>query len=83
MRHVVDAERCGVVVDCEDPQALADALSALRGNPALARELGGRAREAFLDRHNWELECKPLIATMRDLMPARRPPRQPAKEQER
>lgn len=80
MRHVVDAERCGVVVDCENPQALADVLSGLRGNPALARELGERAREAFLGRHNWELECEPLITAMRGLMPACRPLRQMVKE---
>lgn len=70
MRQVVDAERCGVVVNCEDSQALASALSALRGNPSIARELGGRARAAFLDHHNWELECKPLIKALRRSLPA-------------
>jgi glycosyltransferase involved in cell wall biosynthesis len=82
MRHVVDAERCGVIVDCEDPQALADALSALRGNPALARELGARAREAFLERHHWEFESEPLIAVMRNLLPAYPLFRRATKEQE-
>lgn len=70
MRHVVDAERCGVVVDCEDPLALAEAFSTLRSDATLAHELGGRARKAFLERHNWEQECAPLISAMQGLTPA-------------
>lgn len=81
MRRVIDVERCGVVVDCEDPHALADALLSLRKDPPLARQLGSRAREAFLARHNWEIECEPLIEVMRSLIQPGWTLRQPAKEQ--
>ena len=52
IRRILDAERCGRSVNCEDPQAVAGAIIHLGENPAEAREMGRRAREAFLQRHN-------------------------------
>jgi colanic acid biosynthesis glycosyl transferase WcaI len=41
---------CGVVVPAENPQALADAVVALRRNPALCKELGANGR-AYAEAH--------------------------------
>jgi colanic acid biosynthesis glycosyl transferase WcaI len=41
---------CGVVVPAEDPQALADAVLALRRNPVLRKELGANGR-AYAEAH--------------------------------
>jgi len=31
--------------------------------------MGGRAREAFIKRHNWEVEVQPLIHRIRSWFP--------------
>jgi len=69
---VIRAERCGVLADFEDPASIADAIVRLRDNPDMCREMGRRAREAFLARHNWEGEVAPLLETLRNWFPDRR-----------
>ncbi len=72
MERIVTGEHCGLLVDCEKPLEVAKAIVTLRDNPARARELGDRARNAFHSRHNWQLESQPLIAAIRELVPAPR-----------
>jgi glycosyltransferase involved in cell wall biosynthesis len=69
---VISAERCGVLADFEDPASIADAIVRLQANPEMCRDMGRRAREAFLARHNWEGEVAPLLETFRTWFPDRR-----------
>ena len=69
---VINAERCGVLADFEDPASIADAIVRLQANPEMCRDMGRRAREAFLARHNWEGEVAPLLETLRNWFPDRR-----------
>lgn len=69
--RTVEAERCGVLVDFEDPAGIADAIVRLRRDPAATREMGRRAREAFLARYNWEVEVAPVLETIRGWFPSR------------
>lgn len=48
-RQILSA-KCGVVVPAENARALADAVLALRGNPALRQELGANGR-AYAEAH--------------------------------
>jgi glycosyltransferase involved in cell wall biosynthesis len=59
--RIIDSEKCGILVDFEDPSDIARAVLYLRENPNLCREMGRRAREAFQKRHNWETEVLPVI----------------------
>lgn len=59
--RIVEQEKCGMLVDFEDPRAIADAIVYLKNNPAECREMGARARIAFAQRHNWQVEVRPLI----------------------
>jgi colanic acid biosynthesis glycosyl transferase WcaI len=43
--RIVRESDCGVVADPDDPQAVADAIRALRHNPSRLAEMGRRARE--------------------------------------
>ncbi len=61
VRSVVEATGCGVLTDCEDPKAVADALVALVSHPERAREMGAAGRVAFRERYNWEREVRPLL----------------------
>lgn len=59
--RIIEQEKCGMLVDFENPQAIADAIVYLRNNPVECRQMGIRARNAFLHRHNWQAEVRPLI----------------------
>lgn len=68
---VIEAERCGMAVDFEDPENIAQAIIYLCDNPEERREMGRRGREAFLARHNWETEVRPLLNRIRSWFPER------------
>jgi len=58
---IIGVEKCGLLVDFEDPAAIADAILQLQSDPTLCRDMGRRGKEGFLARHNWEVEVAPLI----------------------
>lgn len=65
IRKVVEAEGCGLLVDCENPVEIAQAIRHLHRNPVEARKMGERGRDAFIRRHNWSVEVGPLIAILK------------------
>lgn len=69
--RIVEAEQCGVLVDFEDPGAIAGAMVRLAKDPALCRDMGRRGREGFLARHNLEVEVEPLLEKIRGWYPDR------------
>lgn len=62
---IVEDARCGLLVDFENPRDVADAMLYLVRNPEEAKAMGARGREAFLSRHNWEVEVEPLLQKFR------------------
>lgn len=67
--RIIEAEGCGLLADFEDPQSIAEAIVRLRHEPALCREMGRRARAAFVARHNWEAEVQPVVDRIRSWYP--------------
>jgi glycosyltransferase involved in cell wall biosynthesis len=65
VRDIVRGSDCGLLVDCENPAAIAEAIQQLCANPNEARRLGGNGRQAFEQRYNWEAEVAPLIEWIR------------------
>ena len=61
VKRIVEDAKCGLLVDCEDPQSVADAIVQLCQDPKAAREMGRRGCEAFRDRYNWRTEVQPLL----------------------
>ncbi|HEY70212.1 MAG TPA: glycosyltransferase family 4 protein [Anaerolineae bacterium] len=61
IKDIIEKEQCGLLVDFEDPEAVAEAIAFLNENPDQCQTMGDRARRAFEDRHNWELEVQPLL----------------------
>jgi glycosyltransferase involved in cell wall biosynthesis len=59
--RIVRTERCGMLVDFEKPDAIAEAIVWLRTHPAECRGMGARARQAFLEKYNWEVEFRPVL----------------------
>jgi glycosyltransferase involved in cell wall biosynthesis len=61
IRDIVRECDCGLLVDCERPEAIAEAIQELGANPIEARRLGNNGRKAFGRKYNWEVEVAPLI----------------------
>jgi glycosyltransferase involved in cell wall biosynthesis len=66
-REIIKGERCGLVVDPQDPVAIADAIGWLLDHPEDAAEMGARGHDAVLSRYNWERESEKLLALYSDL----------------
>jgi glycosyltransferase involved in cell wall biosynthesis len=60
--QAVEGAGCGLVVDPERPEAIAEALAFLLRNPQQAAKMGHRGRELFLQQLNWESEKDTLLA---------------------
>lgn len=61
-RSIIEEAGSGLVVDPEDPNAIANAMRWILANPEEAAEMGLRGREAVLTRYNWEAEARKLLA---------------------
>lgn len=61
IKKIIEIEKCGLLVDFEDPSSVANAIVKLWQDPELCKQMGRRAREAFIARHNWDTEVRPLL----------------------
>ena len=68
---VVNSEGCGLLADFEDPSSIAAAIVQLHRDPEACQAMGRRGREAFLRRHNWEVEVQPMLERVRSWFPER------------
>ena len=66
---IVRAEKCGLLADFEDPNSIAAAMVQLYSTPEAAREMGRNGREAFLRRHNWDVEVRPVLDRIQNWFP--------------
>jgi glycosyltransferase involved in cell wall biosynthesis len=60
-REIVDSCGCGLLVDPQSPEAIAEAMQWILDHPAESQAMGERGRQAILTRYNWEAEAKKLI----------------------
>jgi len=67
-REIVEASRCGLLVDPTDPRAIAAAMQWILDNPDEAEAMGKRGREAVLARYSWQSEQRKLISYYRRLL---------------
>lgn len=63
--RIINAVGCGVLVDTENPDAVAEAIVQLVEDPDRARHMGQLARKAYLERYNWETEVQPMLDHIR------------------
>lgn len=64
IKRIIDVEQIGLVVDFDEPTDIAEAVRWFDEHPEQTREMGARAREAFLERHSWEAQFEGLLAAM-------------------
>lgn len=60
-REIVEGNECGICVDPCDPQAIAEAIDRLAGDPELAARMGENGRCAVHERYNWRIEERKLL----------------------
>ena len=50
----VNKNKCGIIVEPNNPKALAEAIVKLLDNPNLAEEMGKNGRKAILNGYSWK-----------------------------
>ncbi len=70
-RQIIDGAGCGLLVDPENPQAIADAVRWIVEHPAEAEEMGRRGREAVERTYNWNVEGARLVEAYQRILRCR------------
>ena len=65
---IVERHGCGIPVDPQSPQSIADAISWILEHTDEAREMGERGRRAVERHYNWEVEERTLLGLYRELL---------------
>lgn len=68
LREIIQSARCGLLVDPQNPQAIADAMQWIIDNPEEASAMGCRGRAAIEERFNWEAESEKLLNLYQQLI---------------
>lgn len=60
-RELIEGLGCGLVVNPQNPKEIAGAISTLLEDPARARAMGRRGREAVAAKYNWNIEARHFL----------------------
>ncbi len=60
-QYIIEGHDCGICVDPENPNEIANAINTLARDPQLAKRLGDNGRKAIETVFNWEIEESKLI----------------------
>ena len=67
-KKFIETYNCGIAVDPYDDEAISQALSYLRDNPEVAREMGENGKKAVIKELNWHTEEQKLISWYKELL---------------
>jgi glycosyltransferase involved in cell wall biosynthesis len=67
-RQIIGDAGCGLLVDPQDPQAIAGAMEYLLGHDTEAEAMGRRGRQAACELYNWNSEERALLKFYSDLL---------------
>ena len=67
-RELIEKENCGVVVDPQQPQSIADGIDRIIADEAASDAMAGRGLRATQVSYNWEAEVPKLVRIYADLM---------------
>lgn len=60
-KEIIEENNCGICVNCNDIDAISDAVDRLLSNKKLACEMGENGRNLVCEKYNWEILSKRLI----------------------
>jgi glycosyltransferase involved in cell wall biosynthesis len=75
-RQIIGEARCGLLVDPQDPQAIARAMEYLLSHDAEAQAMGRRGRQAACELYNWNSEERVLLKFYSELLDPGAPERE-------
>ncbi len=67
IREIICESQCGILVDTNSPQAIANAIDHLCDDPDQLQCMGFNGRMSVIRRYNWEHEAKTLISLYESL----------------
>jgi len=67
-REIVEGNRCGLCVDPDSPEQVAEAIRWVLDHPQAAREMGDNGREAVRSKYTWDTEAVKLKALYSSLL---------------
>lgn len=67
-QEIVERNRCGLCVDPQKPEAIAEAIDYLMAHPDERRAMGERGRKAVQQHYNWETENKNLLVLYESIL---------------
>lgn len=68
-RRIVDSAGCGLLVNPQDSQAIADAMRWILEHPVEAEAMGKRGRQTIEKYYNWNTEADKLVTLYKKLLP--------------
>lgn len=70
-KEFVERYHCGICVDPQNINEIADAIRYLLGHPEEAKQMGANGRKAVVEEFNWGVEEKKLLALYQDILCSR------------
>jgi glycosyltransferase involved in cell wall biosynthesis len=67
-KEIVEGNNCGLTVDPENPQEIAEAVEYLLKRPQLMQEMGENGSRAVLREYNWGHEAEKLLGVYKELL---------------
>ena len=69
-REIIEGGKCGICVDPLKPQEIAEAIDYLASHPAEGEQMGRNWRMAVIERYNWSIEERKLLAFYQKVLEA-------------
>ena len=60
-KDIIEKNNCGILVNPESPEEIANAIEFIIANPDDAKRMGENGRKAVFEKYNWEPESRKLI----------------------
>lgn len=67
-KAIIEDNKCGICVDPENPESIAEAIRTIQENPKAAVEMGERGRKQVLEVYNWSVEEAKLITLYEEVI---------------
>ena len=66
-KDIIEKNNCGICVDCNDINAINDAINTILSDRDLARQMGNNGHKLILEKYNWDILAKTLIEIYSEL----------------
>lgn len=67
-KQIIEKNNCGLCVNPENPNEIADAIEKLSNNPYLVKKMGENGKKAVETKYNWQIEEQKLLNIYRKIL---------------